>query len=121
MEDVDRFELYRYLMEDCDYGTAVEEMLRNLLTGMDPMAVRNALNEILEEDGFGVAQFKSKPDDPKKGKLYFGDEKINPYVASRTETDIYGEAAYNRLGQSESLELLKEEGECLKALFEKGA
>ena len=70
MEGVDRIELYRYLMEDCDYGTAVEEMLRNLLTGMDPMAVRNALNEILEEDGFGVAQFKSKPDDPKKANLF---------------------------------------------------
>ena len=62
-----------------------------------------------------------KPDDEKNGKAYFGDPNINPYVLSRTDTDIYGEAAYNRLGQSESLELLKEEGECLKALFEKGA
>ena len=121
MEDVNRFELYRYLMEDCDYGSAIEEMLRHRLTSSDPNAVRNALNEIMEVDDYNVVHFKSMPDDPKKGKAYFGNENINPYVASRTETDIYGEAAYNRLGQSNSLELLKEEGECLKALFEKGA
>ena len=116
---LDRIELYRYLMEECDYGGAVEDMLRFRLNNVDPMAVSKRLKEIMEKDDNGIVNFKLIPDDLKKGRAYFGDPAINPYVDSRTETDIYGEAAYKRLGQSESLKLLKEEEDCLRSLFSK--
>ena len=121
VKQCDRYELFKYLMEECDYGAEVEEMLRYRMQNSDPAVVKNALNEVLQRDKSGIVDFKLKADDEKNGKAYFGDPNINPYVLSRTDTDIYGEAAYNRLGQKNSLELLKEEGECLKALFEKGA
>lgn len=121
IKDKDRVQLYRHLMEECDYGDDVERMLRHKLTNVDPLAVANQLKTILGMDDYGNVVFQLLPDDPKKGRAYFGDREINPYVDSRTETDIYGAAAYNRLNQSESLELLKEEGECLKELFKNEA
>jgi len=121
IKDKDRFELYRHLMEECDYGHDIERMLRHRLTNVDPMIISKRLKEIMGRDENGTVNFTRLPDDAKKGRAYFGDPSVNPYVDSRTETDMYGEAAYNRLGQKNALDILKEEGVCLKALFEKEA
>lgn len=121
VKDLNRIELYQYLMEECDYGEEIERMVDNLLRRTDPMAISKGLNSILYlDDRGGILKFRPKENDPKGGVRYFGDPEVNPYVDGRSATDIYGESSYKRVdGGPESLELLQQEGECLKELFKK--
>lgn len=111
-----RDELFDLLMIQHKHGKVIEEQLRAKFE-IDPRAVANALAERMERTSFGDVVFKDKPNDDKNGKMYFGESSINPYVASRTQTDIYGEGAYKRVGQIDSFELLKSEEKALVDLF----
>lgn len=119
----DRSQLFEHLMSEMNYGEDMEANLRHLIRNVDPKAIRKRLDEVLVEDQLtGKPVFRDKPEDSvKNGKMYFGNETINPYVDGRTESDMYGSATYNRLGKKESLELLKMEEECLKALWKSEA
>lgn len=119
----DRSELFEHLMNEMNYGEDMEANLRHLLGNVDPKAIRKRLDEVLVEDQLtGKPVFRDKPGDSvKNGKMYFGNEAINPYVDGRTESDMYGSATYNRLNKKGSLELLKMEEECLKALWKSEA
>lgn len=116
VRDNNRDKLFDLLMIQHKHGQVIEDQLRAKFE-IDPRAVANALADRMERTSFGDVVFKDKPNDDKNGKLYFGELSINPYVASRTQTDIYGESAYKRLGQLDSLELLKNEERALVDLF----
>ena len=117
----DRHQIFDYLMEENDFGQEIERQVRHRIVNVDPKALKTALSQYLwyNEDSDRIELVDDPQNDIPNSKKWTSAEHINPYEASRTSSDIYGVAAYNRLNQKRSLDLLKKEVEVLKSLYKK--